>query len=372
MTRLLIPGEPLPWFHGAALDGNPRYAFNTAAGRWMLLLMMGSGAQPASRNALALIHAHRDLFDDENACFFGVTVDPEDVGEQRIAQQLPGIRWFLDYDGAISTLLGARDQTSGGEQVYRPHWILVDPLLRMHRIAAIEDGPALIELLRSMLRPARPETTAPVLIVPDIFSPELCRRLIDLHAGNGGEDSGFMREENGITVMRIDPDHKIRRDYTIEDQPLVNHLKARMNVALRPMIQRAFQFDVTRVERFLIACYDAADGGHFRRHRDNTTKGTAHRRLACTINLNAEDFDGGELRFPEFGSRSYRAPTGGALVFSCSLLHEAMPVTRGRRYAFLPFFYDEDAARLRERNMPFVAPEISGYRAEASGENEAV
>ena len=49
-----------------------------------------------------------------------------------------------------------------------------------------------------------------------------------------------------------------------------------------------------------------------------------------TINLNADDYEGGDLRFPEFGPRTYRAPTGGAVVFSCSLLHEATPVTRGR------------------------------------------
>jgi predicted 2-oxoglutarate/Fe(II)-dependent dioxygenase YbiX len=128
-------------------------------------------------------------------------------------------------------------------------------------------------------------------------------------------------------------------------------------------VKRAYQFEATRIERWLVACYDGGTGGHFRAHRDNTTKGTAHRKFACTINLNADDYDGGDLRFPEFGPRTYRAPTGGAVIFSCSLLHEARPVTRGRRYAFLPFFYDEAGAVLRERNMPHVAPEISGYRA---------
>ena len=73
-----------------------------------------------------------------------------------------------------------------------------------------------------------------------------------------------------------------------------------------------------------------------------------------TINLNAEDFSGGGLRFPEFGPTEYRAPTGGAVVFSCSLLHQAMPVTAGRRYAFLPFLYDEAAAKIREENLKFI------------------
>jgi predicted 2-oxoglutarate/Fe(II)-dependent dioxygenase YbiX len=29
-------------------------------------------------------------------------------------------------------------------------------------------------------------------------------------------------------------------------------------------------------------------------------------------------------------------------VFSCALLHEVMPMTRGVRYATLPFLYNED------------------------------
>ena len=128
------------------------------------------------------------------------------------------------------------------------------------------------------------------------------------------------------------------------------------------MIERAFQFEVTRMERYLVACYDAESGGHFNRHRDNTTSGTAHRRFACTINLNAEDYEGGDLRFPEFGSRAYRAPTGGAIIFSCSLLHEATTVTHGRRYAFLPFFYDDAAAAIRLANNANLGDNVAQYR----------
>jgi hypothetical protein len=36
-------------------------------------------------------------------------------------------------------------------------------------------------------------------------------------------------------------------------------------------------------------------------------------------------------------------------------MSEAPPVTRGRRYAYLPFLYDEAAARIREENRAFVA-----------------
>ena len=73
--------------------------------------------------------------------------------------------------------------------------------------------------------------------------------------------------------------------------------------------------------------------------------GAEHRRFAVSINLNG-DFDGCDLTFPEFGRKTYRPPTGGAIVFSCGALHQVTPVTRGRRYAFLAFLYGEaDAAR---------------------------
>jgi predicted 2-oxoglutarate/Fe(II)-dependent dioxygenase YbiX len=115
------------------------------------------------------------------------------------------------------------------------------------------------------------------------------------------------------------------------------------------------------MERYLVGCYTADDGGHFRPHRDNTTKGTAHRRFAVTINLNS-DFEGGELSFPEYGPRSFKPPPGGAVVFSCSLLHTVSKVTRGKRYAFLPFLYDDAAAEERERNNQYLGGGVAAYR----------
>ena len=49
-------------------------------------------------------------------------------------------------------------------------------------------------------------------------------------------------------------------------------------------------------------------------------------------------------------------------MFSCSLLHEALPVTRGLRYATLPFLYDDAAARIREANNAYLGEEIVTYR----------
>lgn len=47
------------------------------------------------------------------------------------------------------------------------------------------------------------------------------------------------------------------------------------------------------------------------------------------------------LRFPEFGRQLYRPAAGDGLVFSCALLHEVVPVTRGRRFGVFTFMHDE-------------------------------
>lgn len=238
--------------------------------------------------------------------------------------------------------------------------MLVDPTLRVLRKAGAGHASSVLANVSSLPPPdlhTGAHTFAPVLAIPRIFEPEFCRSLIAAYDDMGGEPSGFMREIDGVTRLMSDVAHKRRSDVHLPDGQLKDQARARIIRRLVPAIQKAFQFQATRMERYLVACYDAEAGGYFRPHRDNTTKGTAHRRFAVSINLNA-DFEGGDLRFPEYGSRTYRPTPGGAVVFSCSLLHEATPVTKGKRYAFLPFLYDEDAARIREENLAFLDPAL--------------
>jgi predicted 2-oxoglutarate/Fe(II)-dependent dioxygenase YbiX len=61
-----------------------------------------------------------------------------------------------------------------------------------------------------------------------------------------------------------------------------------------------------------------------------------------------DDYEGGYLRFPEYGLHRYRTKAGGACIFSCSLLHEATDVTAGLRFVLLSFFYGEAEAKMRE------------------------
>jgi predicted 2-oxoglutarate/Fe(II)-dependent dioxygenase YbiX/peroxiredoxin len=364
-------GEPAPWFTARA-TANPRFTFHTTAGRYVVLGFLGPLDQPQAQAALALIAQRAAVFDDLKVSFFGVSIDPADEAESRVAERLPGQRWFWDHDLAVSRLYGATDAAS---TQYRPHWVVLDPQLRCLFTAPLAETEAVLDMVAAAPAPgdhAGAPLHAPVLILPRVFEPELCRRLIQAYETAGGQASGFMRDVDGKTRLIVDPNHKRRSDHDLADPILRQAAAARIRDRLVPEIAKAFQFQATRMERYLVGCYDAAEGGHFRPHRDNTTAGTAHRRFAVTINLNAEDYEGGDLSFPEFGPRRYRAPTGGAVVFSCSLLHMVDPITAGRRFAFLPFLYDEAAAKDREARNAELGEELAPYVAGSGGAGSGV
>ena len=305
---------------------------------------------------MAEINQNQQRFDIENFLFLGVSSDPSDEQTGRLTRQWPGIIYIWDFDLAVSRLFGVMPPGNSG---YERQTIVLDQSLRT--LAVFPFGGNVESHVATLLRylnglPLIHTLTglAPILIVPNIFGRELCRTLVGLYDQHGGTESGYMKEVGGKTVPVLNFDYKRRSDYTIVDPALLQETKARLRKCLYPAIQLAFQYRVTHIERFIVACYEAASGGHFRKHRDHTTKATAHRRFAVTINLNAEEYDGGDLRFPEFGTHLYRAPTGAALVFSCCLMHEVKVVTRGKRYAFLPFLYDDEAAKIREANLEFL------------------
>jgi|RhiMethySRZTD1v2_1073278.scaffolds.fasta_scaffold55881_2 peroxiredoxin/predicted 2-oxoglutarate/Fe(II)-dependent dioxygenase YbiX len=373
--RNLGVGEPASWFEARASTRDV-FALDSVGGRYIVLCFYGT-ADTKGRAALDVAFAHPQLFDDQRTTFFGVSIDPADEAKRRVVGRVPGYRFFWDFNGAISRRYGAipHDAEPGkGNVPLRRIWVVLDPTLRVLKLLPFrQDGSEASELMQYLAALPPPglfagfEVQAPVLVLPNVFEPEFCAKLIDLYEKSGGEETGFMRDVGGKTVQLHDYGHKRRRDHIIEDNEVIRQVLRRFNRAVNPELAKAYQYKATQMERFLVGCYRAEDSGHFAPHRDNTTKGTAHRRFAASVNLNAE-FEGGEVSFPEYGSRGFKPPPGGAVVFSCSLLHAVAKVTRGARYAFLPFLYDEEAAKIRESNHAFLAQERGG---EALGEPNA-
>jgi peroxiredoxin/predicted 2-oxoglutarate/Fe(II)-dependent dioxygenase YbiX len=354
-------GAPIPQFE-ARTTLVSRFHFDTVVGRYVVLCFFGTASDPEVRRLLEKVTERQSVFDGHNVAFFGVSIDPEDERSGRVREMHPGVHLIWDFDCRVSRLFGAALPVEGAPsaQPYKRFSVLLDERSRVVAVLPLGEPPEkhLERLLQALdALPKLDESapaTAPVLIVPRLFEPELCRALIRYYEELGGGDSGFMQEVDGKTVGVFDYSHKRRRDQEILDETLRKACMVRIHDRLVPEILKAYQFSATRIERYIVACYEAETSGHFRAHRDNTTKGTAHRKFAVSLVLNTGEFEGGGLSFPEFGRRAHFPPAGGAVVFSCSLMHEVSPVTGGKRYAFLPFLYDDAAALLRQENLQFV------------------
>jgi predicted 2-oxoglutarate/Fe(II)-dependent dioxygenase YbiX len=311
------------------------------------LSFLGSPENPRARLEIAELMRESASFSEDHlvvGCVF--TAPPDDI-ESLKAIAGSTLLFLADYDGAISRAYGA---------LKMPRTVVLDPMQRAVADVAWDMPGGHAETVRNVLRglPAIDASAgvplfAPALIVPRIFSFELCDFLVQFYEQQGGVDSGFQFDVDGKTATLSDHRLKRRRDVAVAIPEVRDLVRGQIVRRLVPEIERYFQFRATRMDRCIVACYDSAVGGHFHRHRDNVNAGARHRRFAVSINLN-KDFDGCDLVFPEFGRKAYRPPEGGAIVFSCGALHQVTPVTRGRRYAFLAFLYGEEDARRREAN----------------------
>jgi predicted 2-oxoglutarate/Fe(II)-dependent dioxygenase YbiX len=195
-------------------------------------------------------------------------------------------------------------------------------------------------------------------MVPRVFSFDICDFLIRFYETQGAVDSGFQFDIDGKSVTLSNWRLKRRSDAVVGVPEVRELIRDHIVRRLIGPIEQYFQFKATRMDRYVVACYDSEVGAHFHRHRDNINAGAQHRRFALSINLN-KDFEGGDLLFPEFGRKTYRPSEGGALVFSCGALHQVTPVTKGKRYAFLAFMYgEEDVARREANNAKLHAGEL--------------
>jgi predicted 2-oxoglutarate/Fe(II)-dependent dioxygenase YbiX/peroxiredoxin len=359
--REIVLGDPVPWF-AAALIGDGSFNLSVAAGRWIVLSFLGSPAEARAERELSELFRASQLFDEDRIVFYGTLAAPPHDPAPYLARTGTAVSFLADYDGAIARAFGAAEM---------PRTIVLDPMLRAVANIAWDHAGGHAEAVRNVLQslPAVDDSagvplTAPVLIVPRVFDFALCDVLIQFYEKIGGKESGFLLDVEGKTARIVDHRLKRRTDLNVAHPQLREAIRDQVVRRLAPAVERFFQFQATRMDRYIVACYDSAVGGHFYRHRDNVNLGAQHRRFAVSINLN-KDFAGCDLVLPEFGRRAYRAPHGGALVFSCGALHQVTPVTAGRRYAFLAFLYGEADAALREANNARLHDSAAKYAIES-------
>lgn len=283
--------------------------------------------------------AARQAFLAAGARVFAIFPEGDESAE---AKSIP-LPVLLDRDGAVFRAFGADTQRYPTTVVLRPN----------QHVMAVLNSPAgeqATAALAQVMRLAEERRTVslthhpPVLLMPDVLSPAECRNLITVYETRGRR---FMPPGPGIDYIGTDYKMRIpeygrgdRIDHWIVDKDTESLLHRRIEQRLLPEITKAFQYRITRWERLRIGCYQGERGGELHGHRDNVEP-TPYRRFAMSINLNVEEFEGGDLRFPEFGDQRYRPANGTAIVFSSSLLHEALHVTAGRRLVLLAFMFGD-------------------------------
>ncbi|MBI4783221.1 MAG: 2OG-Fe(II) oxygenase [Oscillatoriophycideae cyanobacterium NC_groundwater_1537_Pr4_S-0.65um_50_18] len=359
---LLAAGDPAPWFM-ADSTSSPNFHFETVGGYRIILSFLGSSTIDRSKEVLQQFMALQDSLEQQQIIFFGVLIDPGDLALKDWIELPTFFKLFWDFDQKISALYGTCESLPDDPDSirYAPTTFVLNQNLQIAGIFPLQAADQHVAQVLTFTQnlpifppPQLAARQAPVLVIPNVFDRSFCQHLINLYDADGGRASGFMREVEGKTVAIMEDSFKRRRDWDILEPNLLQQVNDRVLRRVKPEVEKAFQFSITRFERHLVGCYEDHNQGFFRRHRDNTTKGTAHRRFAMTLNLNTGAYEGGCLWFPEYGSQLYRPEVGEAVVFSCSLLHEVTPIRQGRRLAMLSFFYGDEEAQLRAQNRKYL------------------
>lgn len=247
--------------------------------------------------------------------------------------EVPG-EAFVDHEGRVQQAWGVTPETG-------PVVAIVDRGVRVAAVTPATDVAVAVSATRDVvatLVSTPVDTPPPVLYVPEAIPPDMVDRVRAAWAAAAPTATGVETTADGRRVEALDHLRKRRRDHVVAESALLRDLTQQVGRRLIPEVHAAFAFEATAFEGFKVGAYDADDGGFFDAHRDNLSPSTSHRRFAVSINLD-DDYDGGELVFPEYSDRPQRPGAREALVFSGSLLHEVRPVTRGRRMVLLSFLY---------------------------------
>ncbi|MBU8539545.1 2OG-Fe(II) oxygenase family protein [Falsiroseomonas tokyonensis] len=323
----LLPALSLPDASGAPFDLHHQ----SIAGLHRLLILGQAPAPDALRRAEAAAserQARIILVSQDRPAKAGLTEEPTRL---------------IDADRKLFLGLGL---PQGGVAVISPRG----------RLRFAQAGAAALQAALAILpepeAPAIRRGGAPVLLIPDVLEPEMIAALL-AHWEEGEKLQGRVAAAGADAGLVTDI--KRRTDVFLTDRMLYAAFQRRLERRVLPEMWRAFRFRAASFEAPRIGCYSAETAGGFGAHRDNRTPFTAHRRFAMSLNLNSGAYSGGTLRFPEFGDEAYEPAAGGCAIFCCDLLHEALPVTEGQRFAIFTFFTDAEGAQQERRLMAEAA-----------------
>jgi predicted 2-oxoglutarate/Fe(II)-dependent dioxygenase YbiX/peroxiredoxin len=330
---VVAPGERVPNFSLADQDNTRRSFYHEVMGGPIILLVAADPNGEATRHSLALLQGEAERLGAAGVELFAV-MRGDRLAASALGRSL-GLSFYLfaDPQGVVAK----RHLAPGMDVPEEAPSVRAIALDTNQRIVALADGGLTGESLarlESALAEAAPreEAPAPALVLPRVLSPEFCAELIALWREEHHE-GGFSTGQTNT----YDPEKKKTLEHVITDQALVRRLNVTLARRISPELakvfdfRRPFQFDAP-----VVMSYQPERQDFFGLHRDDL-RPSNRRMFAMSLNLN-DDFEGGDLVFPEYSPRGYKMPAGAACIFACGLLHAARPVTRGQRFVLTNFF----------------------------------
>ena len=314
---------------------------NRLSGRPLLIVFECGEANgtPAYVKEIAALHERRDVLNAHDAVVLAVTRRSRDDNRALHHDQALTFPVLSDPDAKVYTACGLDPASLKRAAVT----LVLDGNLRV--VEVFDGGGAsrwlgIFDALNAATEDDSGSTLAnhpPVLVLPRVLTPVDCAMLIDVWhrpvptwEGKDYTNDGFDWEQGDFKASNSGEGRVVQ--FVVRDPEVQKYLDAKLHRRVMPEIMKVFQTKVSRREDYRIAAYDSAEGGHLGPHRDNLTKPTRHRRFTMAVTLNGGEFEGGGLRFREYSEQGYLVPTGTAIVWSCALLHEVLPVTSGRRF----------------------------------------
>jgi len=333
----IMPGDRALDFVLPGPNGKFYQFYERTRGKPSLLIFCPSVKSKAWPEVETFAKRHAD-FDSLGLDIFAVTFD---ATEQVATLDMPFLVWTDPKKKITEYYLNAAGIPAGAKNLSTV--FLLDANQRVLSIMSgleTEQARRAYNFYLSQPQPRSPQIlsdTAPALLLPKLLDPAMCRSLIKMWKHGDQEEGKVSSVVDDEEISRVYLEVKKRRDHRIMSSDLNKTLQLTIGRRIAPELEKAYNYTGFRFDRFLVVCYDAERGDYLRPHRDNLAPSDKDRVFALTLNLNASEYEGGELVFPEYGAHKYKPEDGGGILFSCSLMHEALPVTEGRRFALLTF-----------------------------------
>lgn len=221
-----------------------------------------------------------------------------------------------------------------GEDVVHPERaiVVVDGTLTVQEVLYADEAVlAMVHLMTDVLSGFNIAGQAPVLRIPMVFEPMLCRNLVEW----------IQREKKNPDPTKPAIDLEIQKILQLA-------MDAHIGTRVVPRLRNAFRYQ----PRF-------REPPRLWNHQDlplnqliRTNQEASYREFALMIALNPESVEGGEIEFMEYHGAKYALQTGEAIVFSTQLMQQFLPVTKGDRYWYATFFYTEPQNNLGDDKAP--------------------